>query len=61
MSLRSLTVNETTFPLDAHTCHAERQRSICFEHGEKADSSAEFILSVTKGLRMTLGGLVQFI
>jgi hypothetical protein len=29
------------------------RRNMRFSHGEKADSSAEFILSVTKGLRMT--------
>jgi hypothetical protein len=37
-------------------CHAEQKRSICFSSKEKADSSVEFLLSLTKGLRMTFKG-----
>jgi hypothetical protein len=40
MSLRSPKENKNPITLDAHICHAEHQRSICFSHGEEADFSA---------------------
>jgi hypothetical protein len=49
MILRSPAGNENTITLNGHTCHVERQRSVCFSNGEKADASAEFIPETGEG------------